>query len=633
MERNHLKIGLVNWLALLVGTGVCFGIARYVNSAAGLVAAVPLLIGALVALVSWVQMRLEERERLERLEFDELNKQKGSSALFSVDEADTFAARQSRESFEKYFVRAFTVLLLIGEIAAVVFLWRWLDGSTGTVVTAKAGVGMAVLGIVALLSFLLGKYAAGVARLNGERLVGPGGAYLLLGSVVCVAVLAGALVPDMAGYPQWDRHIARALVVVIGLIALETFVTLLAEIYRPRLKGKAARLIYDSRFVGIVGQPDSLFRTAGQALDYQFGFKVSETEFFRFLKRYFPALLLAQIVILFVSTSFVFLQPGEEGLLERFGQRVEGGSLKPGVHFKLPWPIDSVQRFNTKEVHSLNVGFVPDDDHGNAPILWNVAHYKEEFNLLVASREPVSTNATGDIAVPVSLLTVSIPVQFQIKDVEKWAYNFVNASNTLEKLATREVVRHLVSADLNELMSTGREQAAKELKSLIQVRADELQLGADIVFVGLQDIHPPTKVAGAYQAVMGARQQVEAKRLAAEGYAAKTVPLAEAEGEKTINEAQAYAAQRIAGAQAISARFTNQIAAYQASPNVYPTREYLRAFAAATAGSRKIVVATTNSHEIVQLNLEERMRSDLQDVYIAPTTREQAAAAAAAEKK
>jgi membrane protease subunit HflK len=627
MERNHLKIGLVNWMALLGGAVVCLALARYVNSAAGMVAVVPLLIGGLVALVGWFQMRLEERERLERLEFDELNKEKGSSALFSTDEADTFAARQSRESFEKYFLRGFTVLLLLGEIAAVVGLWRWIGGSEGRIATEKAGVGMAVMGMIALLFFLLGKYSAGITRLKGERLVGPGGAYLLLGSVVAVAVIAGALAPDMAGYPQWDRHIARALVVVVGLIGLETLFTLVAEIYRPRVKGKAARLIYDSRFVGIVGQPDSLFRTAGQALDYQFGFKVSETEFFRFFKRYFPALLLAQIAILFVSTCVVFLQPGEEGLLERFGHRADSaGVLKPGAHFKLPWPIDSVQRFNTKEVHSLHVGFVPDGDEGKAPVLWNVAHYKEEYNLLVASREQGMSNSQGGITVPVSLITVSIPVQFQIKDVASWAYNYVDASNVLEKIATREVVHHLVSADLNEVMSTGRETAATELKSRIQAAADELKLGVDIVFVGLQDIHPPTKVATAYQAVMGAKQTVEAMRFAAEGYAARTVPLAEAEGQKKINEAEAYAAQRVAGAQAIAARFTNQMAAYAASPNVYPTREYLRMFAAATAGARKIVVATTNAHEIVQLNLEERMRSDLQDVYIAPSTREPAAA-------
>jgi membrane protease subunit HflK len=627
MERNHLKIGLVNWLALLAGAVVCLAIARYVKSAAGMVATVPLLIGTLVALVSWFQMRLEERERLERLEFDELNKEKGSSALFNTDEADTFAARQSRESFEKYFVRGFTLLLLLGEIAAVVVLWRWLGSDPAQIVAEKAGVGMAVMGMIALLFFLLGKYATGISRLKDERLVGPGGAYLLLGSVVAVAVIAGALAPVMGGYPQWDRYIARGLVVVIGLIGLETFITLVAEIYRPRVRGKAARLIYDSRFVGIVGQPDSLFRTAGQALDYQFGFKVSDTEFFQFLKRYFPALLLVQVVILFASTCVVFLQPGEEGLLESFGKRAaSAGVLEPGAHFKLPWPIDSVRRFNTKEVHSLHVGFVPADDEGNAPILWNVAHYKEEFNLLVASREQVATNSTGGVAVPVSLITVSIPVQFQIRNVANWAYNYVDPASVLEKIATREVVHNLVSADLNEVMSTGREQAARELKTRIQAVADELNLGVDIVFVGLQDIHPPTKVAAAYQAVMGAKQTVEAMRFAAEGYAARTVPLAQAEGQKRINESEAYAFERIAGAQAIAARFTNQITAFAASPNVYPTREYLRIFAAATAGARKIIVATTNSHEIVQLNLEERLRSDLGDVYVAPTTREQNAA-------
>ena len=121
MERTAQKHGFLNLLALLVlGVGT-FAVSRYCQSLAGLVAAVFLGIGVLVAAVSWFEMRLEERERLERLEFDEVSRGGGGSAtLFNTQEAESFPARRSREQFERFFVPGFTFLLLLLEFSLLV---------------------------------------------------------------------------------------------------------------------------------------------------------------------------------------------------------------------------------------------------------------------------------------------------------------------------------------------------------------------------------------------------------------------------------------------------------------------------------------------------------------------------------
>ena len=64
-------------------------------------------LGVLVAFASWFQMRLEENERLEKLEMDELARTKGDSALFEAKDAEVFPARRAREQFEKFFVPGF----------------------------------------------------------------------------------------------------------------------------------------------------------------------------------------------------------------------------------------------------------------------------------------------------------------------------------------------------------------------------------------------------------------------------------------------------------------------------------------------------------------------------------------------
>ena len=615
MERNIQKNGLINLLVLLVVGVAGLAVSRLTNSLAGQLGTVFLGIGALVAAVSWFQMRLEERERLEKLEFDELIKSKNAATLFEAKDAEAFPAQHSREQFERFFVPGFTLLLCLGESVLAWLLWSWLAKSGTLVEVKQPTVALALFALFALALFLLGKFSATIARLENQRLLRPGASWLLLGAYLC-AVLALGLAGVEAGFPKMDFYVATVLCGLLALIAAETLIQLLLELYRPRVKGKIARPLYDSRLVGLLGQPEGLITTAAQALDYQFGFKVSETWFYKFFINAVEWIVLLQLGVLLVSTCFVFIEPGERGLLERFGKPVEGRTqLDPGAHLKMPWPVDQVYRYRTEQIQSFNVGFTPDPKTENqSTVLWTVAHTKEE-NFLVANRETVSLQDTNDTAgrrtPPVSLLTVSIPVQFQINDLLAWAYNNDDASNLLQHLATREVVRYFVSVDLNDVMSRGRQEAAETLRDHIQAAADARKLGAKIIFVGLQDIHPPVKVAPDYEKVVGAIQSKQAKILAAQADAIRASALAGAEAFKKINDAEAGRQRQQIAAWARAAQFTNQIPASAAAPSVYAARAYLAAFSRATANARKYVLLTTNTQDVIQFDLQDKIRTDL----------------------
>src|ERR1035437_1935037 len=130
MERSIQKNGLINLLVLLAVGVAGLAVARYVNSLAGHVIILFLGIGVLVAAVTWFQIRLEDGERLEKLEFDELAKTHSGSALFEARAAEVFPAQRSREQFERFFVPGFTVILFLLKAGGAWFLWRWLSGST-----------------------------------------------------------------------------------------------------------------------------------------------------------------------------------------------------------------------------------------------------------------------------------------------------------------------------------------------------------------------------------------------------------------------------------------------------------------------------------------------------------------------
>src|ERR1041384_2914896 len=103
MEQNVQKNGLITCLILLLVGAASFAVARYGNSLAGQIAGFYLGLGVLVAAVSWVQMGLEGRERLEKLEFDEVTRSNTGANLFNTQQSETFPARRSREQFDRLF--------------------------------------------------------------------------------------------------------------------------------------------------------------------------------------------------------------------------------------------------------------------------------------------------------------------------------------------------------------------------------------------------------------------------------------------------------------------------------------------------------------------------------------------------
>ena len=625
MERNIQKNGLVNFAAALAIFLAGFGVTVFAGTLAGQVASVFLGLAVLVTFASWFQMRLEENERSEKLELEELARSRGAS-LFEIKDSGSFPAQNARRQFEKYFVPGIAILLLLLEAGGGWLLWRWTGMATGGIRPVNAAAGLSLFAIFALLLFMLGRFSVTIARLENHRLLQPGAGFLLAGAYVCGLVAIGIAGVE-AKMPQADFYMARALCVLLGLMAVENLLTLLLEIYRPRVKGKITRPLYDSRVVGILAQPESLFTTAAQTLDYQFGFKVSETWFFQALQKNLPVLLGLQLGVLILSTTVVFIGVGEQAVLEHFGKPA-AAPLDPGMHFKWPWPMDQINRYRTEQIQSLYVGFTPDISKDAArTVLWTVTHDKE-LNFLVgnsaqssAGTDDTDTNNPSKLRA-VGLISISIPVQFQVTNIMDWVYRNTDPQGLLQALANREVTHYLAGVDLNEVLSHGRALAADTVQSRLQAAANERGLGVKIVFVGLQDIHPPTasEVAATYEKVVGAEESRQSSNLVAQADAIRTNALADARAFVTTNAAEATRVRVELSALARSGLFTNQIPAYEAAPAVYRQRLYLQSFADATKGARKYVLLVTNTHDVVIFDLEDKIRDDLLNLNVTNNT-------------
>ena len=115
------------------------------------------------------------------------------------------------------------------------------------------------------------------------------------------------------------------------------------------MPGQERRPPYDSRLLGLFAEPQGVLRTIAATLDYQFGFEVSDTWFYRFMERAIVPLLLVQVVSLWLLTSLVVVDPDEVAFVERLGvpyvtaedqaKGLQASLLHPGFYLKWPWPI------------------------------------------------------------------------------------------------------------------------------------------------------------------------------------------------------------------------------------------------------------------------------------------------------
>jgi len=596
----------------------------------------------LILLLQFRQQRLAQEERLDAEQYQRLRREGKDTSVFESSSLEgSFSLAAKRLAWlERYLLPGFAILiagylLVIGYFLAqavkigdlVVFAGR-------DVRTASFLVGFA------LVSFLFSRYAVGMSRQPEWRPLRAGGSYLLSNALASFGLAIIFLIPDtyIEKAERFGQYVLVGLMLVIGV---EIVLNLVLDAYRPRVKGRYRRAAYESRLLGLFSEPGGIFRTAAHAIDYQFGFKVSETWFFRLLSRAIVPLILMQGLALYLLSSFAIVPPGDLGVLERFGVPVNiEKPYESGLHLKLPWPMDKIRTFPVGKLQIIDVGFVRKDPQINektgreipdlTPILWTKEHWKEEYPFMVAvgdsggriETEVGAGEKPDDRSVEQNdfdMLVVALSVHYRIVNVSEYGYGqdrcYLDPQKLLKAICYQQAVHYCASYDIDSLLGPGRNKTAQALQKNIQEQVDQSEMGVKITFVGLESVHPPIQVAEAFEKVVGALQEKQAKVLKAQGQAQEILAKAGGESEVLQFNAQGYAFERSEVARADGERFAHQIEAYQKGGQVYLWREYLSVMDRMLPAMRKYVITSDNVNSwIYELDLKEKLQPDLFDL-------------------
>jgi len=576
-----------------------------------------LTLAALVCTSLWARFRFHRLAQDEERDRAALQPESTRGALFaSTDdpEIDPISYIHARRQFEKWFIP-----LLAPISALLVGFWGYrlyavgaqpFDEPTQRLFAAAVLIGQA------FALFLFGRYFLGLSRAPADRwLRGPGN--LLLGAALASALTGAAAIVAELGYPVADRWVRQGLAVYLWVLATEYVINTIGFLYRPK-RQDAQVVTYESRITALLTDPQSWTSNLAQTLDYQFGFQVSETGFYRFMRRALLPLVLVQILLLYALSCIVVLGPEEAALLERLGNPLtpdgEPRILSSGVHFKWPWPFDTVRRHPARRILTAHIGYEKDPDEPIPPmILWTQPHFPHEDQFIVANRELMAATDEADAAVPVNFMTVNVPIEYRITNLYDYIYNHGNPDELLRLAAHRLVTRELASRDFIEVLGIERLAAGRRLFSELQREAEVLGLGVEILFVGLHGAHPPIPVADAFEDVVGALEERETAILEANAYQNRVLPLAGAEGDEVLWQARSARAQRVERAAAEADRFATRLAIHQDLPRIYTSRLYLETLNRALGSIDKYVIATSPDLEVIILNWEEQLRPDLFD--------------------
>ena len=422
------------------------------------------------------------------------------------------------------------------------------------------------------------------------------------------ALLTGATLMAATVHPPIEGWFAWGLSLWMIAVASEHLIRLLFAWFQAITLQEIFTAPIDSILREIFLTTANPVKKAFDFAEARFGLSLRSSWTIGFFRRSVFPIAAGCLLIVWLSTCFVVIQPHQAGLEERFGvaQRVR---LTPGLHTKLPWPFGEIRRYPAGIVQTMRIGFEEDDtktsvsDDLERTLLWTQPHARE-FSLVLGSET--------------ELIAVNAVVYFKIAEDTQgfldYAFATSNPKVALESLAYRVLMEQTRSATLADMLSRGRDQFAETVRNKLSEYSSDERLGLDVVDVALINLHPPVEVASSYLDVINA--ELDSKRVitVAGGDAAKNILEAEQGSNGRLANAKVEAAKRVSVAGQESAEFIAVGEAFTAAPETYLLRLWFEAFERVLFGRRLFIVDS----ELPDVIFDERSRST-DSILIEPT--------------
>jgi len=295
-------------------------------------------------------------------------------------------------------------------------------------------------------------------------------------------------------------------------------------------------------------------------------------------------LLIGFAVAVWLLSGIYKVQPDEQGVVLRFGKWIE--TTTPGVHYRLPYPIDLVMLPKVTAINQVRLG------EPAAPMA--LPGVSTQSELAVASTENVNNligldehqALTGDE----NIVKVDCVVLWQIKDAGEFLFRVYDPEDKV-RLAAESALREVIGqTPIQASLSEKRREIADQTRDLVQQWLDAEHAGIVVRQIQLQRIDPPSAVFDAFNDVQRARADQERARNEAEAYAGDIIPRARGEADRMIQDAEAYKARTVNVAEGEAKSFQAMYQSYAKAEGVTAWRLYVESIDEVLRKANRVII-------------------------------------------
>ncbi len=357
------------------------------------------------------------------------------------------------------------------------------------------------------------------------------------------------------------------------------------------------------RYRGVT--PESLRLSTQHKLNHWLGSNVqlgdrSFVSLFNFgkkLLKYSPALIIAGYML----SGFYMIEPGETGMLKRFGA-VTQKDIKQGLHYRYPYPFETTEINKISQIRRVEIGFRSDIEDLTA------REKKIELQRLLTESESL----TGDENIVNLLLTV----QYSISDFFNYQYKVDNQELLVKNLAESVVRQVIGKKEIDIILTHDREIIEQRVRLLLQETLDNHQAGISIIGIALLDDHAPVNVHQAFRDVASAEEDKNTRINQSHAFRNATLAKARGQAAKILTDAESYREEKINRATGEAANFTQQVTVYQKSREITNTRLYLETVEEILPDVKKFIKPPEGTARSIDLWFQEQTESLNKDFVV-----------------
>ena len=273
------------------------------------------------------------------------------------------------------------------------------------------------------------------------------------------------------------------------------------------------------------------------------------------------------LLALWVLSGTFLVAPDQQAVVTRFGAVTEPRVL-PGIHYALPWPIDSVTKLKVQQLQRLVIG-------GDIP-----------DSVLGRSNPLASQFITGDQ----NIINMRVIVQYSVGVPADYLFRTQDVSKSIGAAVEAELARRIAHSGVDDVLTTQKVAIQDETRAAAQKRINDYHSGVILSTVNIENVTPPAEAADAFRDVTNARADTTRIVNEAEGYSNDLIPRARGEAQQLHDSAEAYKLSVVNNAAGDAARFDQMEAEYAKASAVTGHRLYIETMEQIMPRIRKMIV-------------------------------------------